>query len=96
MKTKSTNKPEIKPLNQVGDYRTGCIDGLSASQIQQKLGFASNCSDDPDKVKYSWGFTVNGVRCAVWDYKGSHTLNTFSAFGPAESLKLVFGDNYVG
>lgn len=92
MKNKS---PIILPVNQVGDSRTYSIDGLSAAQIERRLGFKANCQDDPDNVKYSWGFTVDGVRCGVWDYKGSHTLKIFRAFGDHESLVKVFGEAHV-
>lgn len=85
-------KPIIVPVKQCGDCRTGSLAGITVAEINTILGFKSNCSDDPDKVKNSWGFTVNGVRCAVWDYKGSETVGRFSTFGPIESLRLVFGN----
>ena len=66
------------------------LTGLSVADVTRILGFAANCSDDPDKVQNSWGFTVDGVRCGVWDYKGFK----FSTFGPADALKKVFGANY--
>lgn len=86
----------ITPISRVnGSYRTGGIIGLSKTQIDNILGFTSNVVDDPDKVKYSWAFTVRGSTCAIWDWKGSHKYKEFSAFGPADALKAVFGDHYV-
>jgi hypothetical protein len=85
----------IKPVNQTGDSRTGGLQNITVAEIVKRLGFKANCEDDPDKVKNSWGFTVDGVRCGVWDYKGSQKFNAFSTFGPAETLKQVFGEHYV-
>ena len=42
------------------------------------LGFAPNVTDDPAKASHSWGFTVDGVRCAVWSYRGSVQIGTWS------------------
>jgi len=86
-------KPVVLPVDEAGDHAQYTIKGLSASQIKSIIGFPANCKDDPYKVKYSWGFTVDGVRCGVWDYKGSYKDNYFSAFGPIETLKKLFGDN---
>lgn len=83
--------PIIMPVNEVGDHRTGSLIGLTAEQISEKLGFKPNVNDDPDKVKYSWGFTVDGVRCGIWDYRGSYRGKEFSTFGPYEALVKVFG-----
>jgi len=93
MKTRNEIELDIQPVNETGDHRTGEIVGLTAAQIAERIGFPANCKDDPYKVENSWGFTVNGVRCGVWDYKGSHLASVprFSAFGPIESLRLVFG-----
>ena len=82
---------KILPVNQVGDCREGMLTGLSVADVTRILGFVPNCDDDPDKVENSWGFTVDGVRCGVWDYKGFE----FSTFGPHETLRKVFGKNYV-
>ena len=90
MKTK--NEPVIIPVNEAGDCRTASVVGLSVSDIEKRLGFTANCEDDPSKVKHSWGFTVDGERCGVWDYKGSEHSNSFSAWGPISALKKVFGD----
>lgn len=92
----TTNTPVavILPVDEVGDHAQHSIQGLNAKQIAKIIGFPANCSkDDPYKVKYSWGFTVDGVRCGVWDYKGSYEDNYFSAFGPIEALRKLFGDN---
>jgi hypothetical protein len=84
---------KILPVDSGGSHRTASITGLSVAQITERIGFAPNIEDDPYKVENSWGFTVNGVHCGVWDYKGSHkcSVPSFSAFGPIESLRLVFG-----
>lgn len=87
-------KIKIVPVNKPGDCCTGNLTGLTAAQISKKLGFKPNVEDDPDKVKYSWGFTVDGVRCGIWDYHGSYKNKSFSTFGPADALVKVFGDCY--
>jgi hypothetical protein len=83
----------ILPVNKIGNSRTSTVSGLTAKEVEALIGFPANCDDDAYKVKYSWGFTVNGVRCGVWDYKGSHEFNQFSAWGPLLALKQVFGNN---
>ena len=75
-------------------YRTGTLVSISAEEIEKILGFSCNVKDDPSKVKYSWGFTVDGIKCAVWDYKGSYQVNQFSTFGPDTALAVVFGSRY--
>jgi hypothetical protein len=84
----------IVPVNKMGDCRTGGLSNITVAEINDLLGFEPNVADDPYKVKYSWGFTVDGVRCGIWDYKGSAKYKQFSTWGPAETLKKVFGDRY--
>ena len=92
---KKDKKMNIMPVNIAGSHKTATIDGLSVKKITEILGFGPNVLDDPDKVKYSWGFLVDGVQCGVWDYKGSHKVNVFSAYGDRIILKKVFGDEFV-
>jgi hypothetical protein len=86
-----TNKPVIRPVDEAGDCRTGTLSGISVAEITDLLGFGPNVKDDPSKVKHSWGFTVDGERCGVWDYKGSEEYRSFSTFGSPEALAKVFG-----
>ena len=86
-------EPEILSVKDVGSHRQHSISGLSVEEIAALIGFPANVEDDPNKVKFSWGFTVNGKACAVWDWKGSHHLKEFSAYGPVAELRLVFGDS---
>lgn len=85
----------IEPLNKAGSYRTATLMNHTVFDVIGKLGFEPNVDDDPDKVTYSWGFEVDGVRCGVWDYKGSYAFKTFSLFGPKDLLKEVFGEKNV-
>ncbi len=85
----------IVPVTDVASHKTGRIVGLTKAQIDRILGFKPNIKDDPYKVKYSWGFNVQGNDCAIWDWKGSHRFNEFSAYGPDAVLRQVFGSNYV-
>ena len=94
-KTKSNKKTkEIVPVNEPGDSRSGTLTNLTAEEISEILGFAPNVKDDPYKVQNSWGFSVDGKRCGIWDYKGSHHSNSFSTFGPHEVLCSLFGEHY--
>ena len=78
---------KILPLNEVGPHRTGSINpNYTVEDINRILGFAPNVQDDPDKVENSWGFTVNGVQCGIWDYKGAR----WSTFGPKEVFNKLF------
>lgn len=79
---------KIEMVDQAGHYKTGVMIA-SLEQIEAILGPA-NCNDDPNKVTYSWGFTVDGVRCGIWDYYSSYKNNRWSTFGPIEALEKVF------
>jgi hypothetical protein len=84
-------KPVIKPSDSASSHRTGSLIHVDRKLITKLLGFAPNVEDDPDKVTASWAFTVDGVECAVWDYKGSFKYKRASTFGPIEALEKVFG-----
>ena len=86
----------IQPVDQLGSHRTGSLRGITVAEIREVLGFAPNCDDDPSKVVNSWGFTVDGEHCGIWDYKGSHRIGEFSTFGPHEVLSKLFGARYFG
>ena len=86
---------DIIPINQAGGSRTGTLKDITVEKIIDVLGFKPNCKDDPYKVKNSWGFTVDGVKCGIWDYKGSHKFGQFSTDGPREIFIKLFGDNVV-
>lgn len=80
---------KIVPVPECGDNKTGSLSHrLTPQDIADVLGFASNCEDDIAKVKYSWGFTINGVRCGIWDYKGSR----WSVFDPNGVLEGLFSE----
>ena len=85
----------IEQYDVVGDYRTGTLENYSADEIAKILGFEANCKDDPSKVVYSWGFKADGVHCGIWDYYGSHTLASFSTYGPKEVFEQLFGKENV-
>lgn len=85
---------KIKPISHVDSHKTGEICGLDKADIDRLLGFEPNVPDDEYKVKYSWAFTVDGEPCAVWDWKGSHAMRTWSAYGPHAVLAKVFGSHY--
>lgn len=87
-----SNKVVPNP-NVSGSHKQYSIVGLSAKDIEKILGFKSNVDDDPNKVKYSWGFTVAGKDCAIWDYEGSYKYNEFSAWGDFASLVKLFGEH---
>lgn len=77
----------ILPHDEAGAHRTGSIDsGYTVKEINKILGFKPNIQDDPTRVKYSWGFTVDGQPCGIWDYRGSR----WSVFGPKEVFDRLF------
>lgn len=90
------SKPVIVPVENAGSHRTGTLRVVSKESITKALGFEPNVDDDPDKVTASWSFTVDGERCAVWDYKGSFEFGQASTYGPHDALRKVFGPHYVG
>lgn len=87
---------ELVPNPNVMSHRMGTLRGTTYGDIYAKLGFDPNVVDDEDKVAHSWGFTLDGVDCAIWDWKGSYTRGTWSTFGPHDKLKALFGDAYDG
>jgi hypothetical protein len=89
------SKLKIVPVSHVSSYKTGRIVGLTKAEIDALLGFKPNMVDDPSKVKHSWGFKVKGNDCAIWDWKGSHKLKEWSAYGPETVMRAIFGANYV-
>lgn len=69
-----------------GTHRTGSLPHtLMRHTIVAVLG-EPNVKDDPYKVENSWGFTIDGERCGIWDYKGSR----WSTYGPNEKIKKLF------
>ncbi len=82
---------EIFAHNEAGSHRTGSLSAtLTPAEIKAKLGFGPNIDDDPDKVTMSWGFTVDGVPCGIWDYY----RNRWSTFGPHDVFAKLFPDHY--
>jgi hypothetical protein len=82
---------KIEPIKYfIASHRTDGITGYSKAQIERLLGFPPNFKDDPDKVIYSWRFTIDGKECAIWDYHGSHKLKRWSAYDPHKVLSNFF------
>lgn len=85
---------KIKPFNDIASHKTGGLVGLTKEDVEARIGFPPNVDDDPYKVRWSWGFTVDGEVCAVWDYKGSADYKEWSAYGSDAALTKVFGNHY--
>lgn len=67
-------------------FKTGSLNSsLRPEDINRVLGFEAEAGD-PRKVQYEWNFTIDGVNCAIWDYKGVR----WSTFGPTYLLDRVF------
>jgi len=79
----------IEPNPNINGYKTGTLTGKSKQQIEQALGFPPNVDDDPDKVRYSWAFTINGRECAIWDWKGSADHDVWSVYDPGLVLATI-------
>jgi hypothetical protein len=77
-----------------GGHKTGELNDITVDEITRTLGFAPNVDDDAGKVVNSWGFTVDGHACGIWDYKGSHEIGMFSTFGPDYVFRALFSPYY--
>lgn len=78
--------PMIRPSLVAGEYHQFDLTGYTKDEIEKILGFPPNINDDPFKVTSSWGFTLDGIPCGIWDYKGFE----WSAFGPEELIREIF------
>jgi hypothetical protein len=85
---------KVIPNSNPGGSRTGTLSNITVDEINRVLGFTPNVDDDPDKVVNSWGFTVDGEDCGIWDYKGSQNWNQFSTCGPDKVFRTLFPNNY--
>lgn len=86
---------KIIPNPDAVGHRTGVLRDVTVDQINEALGFEPNVDDDPYKVVNSWAAeTAEGVRFAIWDYKGSHKFGQFSTFGPDWIFEELFPKNY--
>ena len=82
--------PVIASDDLTGYYKTGSLPAsITPERIAAVLGFGPNIDDDPDKVEHSWGFTVGGKRCGIWDYRGAR----WSVYDPAGVLPELFADD---
>lgn len=78
---------DIVPASINGSYRTGSLpSNVTLKQLIEVFGFP-NCADDPYKVIYSWGFTIDGQQAGIWDYKGTR----WSTFGPNDKIRAALG-----
>lgn len=83
----TARKVKITAIDQPGDSKTGRLKpGLSVQYITSVLGFPPNVVDDVSKVKHSWGFKVDGVRCGIWDYCGGR----WTVYDPNNVLCKIF------
>jgi hypothetical protein len=87
---------KIEQVFKTGDHWTVDIN-TTYDKIVEVLGFKPNVThiDDSDKVKASWGFTVDGIRCGIWCYKypgNPVNCNHWSFFGPKEIAIELFGE----
>lgn len=94
-------RKDVRPITDLDEtYRQGTLTGLTAARVASRLtlDFAvPNCGPSGDgKVVNCWKFEVSGVKCSIWDYKGSHRLPVpvFSTFGPHAIFQKLFGDAY--
>lgn len=88
-------KMKITPTPTPGDSKQGTIKNITPEEISGILGFPPNVDDDPEKVNFSWGFLVNGVRCGIWDYYESYKEGEFRFFGPKKIFIALFGEDRV-
>ena len=85
----------IKAKEFFSSFRTGIITGMSKNVIDSVVGFkGSKIKSGDGKVTIEWRFYVDGVPCAIWDYKGSAKENQYSAFMPVVYGRALFGAAY--
>ncbi len=76
----------------ISSFRTGIITGMSKDGIDSVVGFKGNKIKSGDgKVTIEWRFDVDGIPCAIWDYKGSAKDNQYSVYMPATIGSTLFG-----
>ena len=76
-------------------FRTGIITGMSKNVINSVVGFKGEKIKSGDgKVTVEWRFHVDGVPCAIWDYKGSAKYDQYSAYMPAYIGSALFEAAY--
>lgn len=81
--------PEVVQVDKAGSYRTGTLVDVTYEQIVAVLG-EPNIPDDYEKVRFSWGVTVDGQHAGVWCWKGSSIFNRWSIFDPHKVLATAF------
>ena len=79
----------------ISSFRTGVITGMSKNVIDSVLSIKGKKVKSGDgKVTIEWQFHVDGVPCAIWDYKGSAKYNQYSAYMPAYIGRALFAAAY--
>jgi hypothetical protein len=75
--------PQVRKSKQFSTEPQHQLDGnLKKKDIEKVLGgLKPKDGGDADKSRYEWFFTVDDVKCAIWDWKGA-----WCAFGPAEAF----------
>ncbi len=86
---------KIVPAALWSTYRQGSIIEVSKLDIIDTLGFPPNVEEDPTEVECSWEFTVDGIPCAIWGYRGRTCFDLYSTYGPEEIFIKLFGPDHV-
>lgn len=89
----NTLKIKPAPNGYFTSYKMHSLTNLTVDHINSVLGFVGyqrNHPQDGAKVVNEWRFMADGQPCAIWDYKGSHHLGAFSAWGPRGVFDLLF------
>jgi len=77
----------VKMIDQAGACKTGTLPStVTPEQIITVLG-QPNIKDDPYKVTHSWGFSIDGESCGIWDYNG----HRWSTYGPIDKINTLLG-----
>lgn len=79
-------------------YKQGSLIDVKKNELVRAFGPPNNV-DDPDKVVNSWVVKFGNMEIHVWDYKGSHTYDTWSVYYHNDEgkkfLKILFDDRFV-
>lgn len=80
---------DLEMDSDIASHKTGSLSGVTLDEIKKVLG-NPNVSDDFYKVRWSWGFRLRKIPCAIWDWKGSADVLEWSIFGPKEVWQELF------
>lgn len=90
-------RPSLRVLQWPAEFapfagrRTGSLAYTGEGDISARLGFQPTRHSVEGISDQEWLFTVDGVQCAIWDWRGAGRHGCWSTFGPASVFAALFG-----